>query len=76
MSHHDDRYREHRVRTSLQAHLGRSASDPDVVDRLAHHVYHEHRGVYFTEDQLNEMPWASRELILAEASRINGPRRR
>lgn len=70
-----DQYREHRVRTSLQTHLGRSASDPDVIERLAGEAYHQSRGVYFTEEHLDGMPWESRELILSEASRIHGPRR-
>lgn len=70
-----NRYREHRVRTSLQAHVGRS-SDPDTVERLAAHAYHEGRGVYFTPEQLEQMNWASRELIESEARRCYGERRR
>lgn len=71
-----DRYREHRVRTSLQPHLGRSPSDPDVVERLACDAYHQGRGVYFTEEQLAAMPWQSRELIESEARRYYGERKR
>ena len=70
-----DHYREHRVRTSLQPHLGRSASDPDVIERLASRAYHESGGVYFTPEQLERMPWQSRDLILSEARRIYGRRR-
>lgn len=70
-----DRYREHRIKGSLQPHLGRSPSDPEVIDRLAHHAYHERRGIYFTEEQLKAMPWQSRNLIESEAAAIHGPRR-
>ena len=68
-------YREHRVRTSLQGHLGRSSADSDAIERLASRAYHESGGVYFTEEQLQRMPWEARELILGEARRIYGRRR-
>jgi hypothetical protein len=67
-------YNEHRIANSLGRHLGRSPSDPDVIDRLACEAYHQNRGIYFTEDQLAAMPWQSRELIESEAGRIHGPR--
>jgi hypothetical protein len=70
-----DHYREHPVRTSLQSHLGRSASDPDVVSRLAADAYHQGRGVFFTAEQLAAMPWQSRSLIESEARRYYGPKR-
>lgn len=70
------RFRETRVRTSLQSHLGRSASDPDVVERLAAEAYHQGRGVFFTEEQLEAMPEYSRLLIESEARRCYGGRRR
>lgn len=73
---HRAEYREHRVRTSLQAHLGKSASDPDVIERLASRAYHESGGVYFTAEQLKAMPWQSRELIESEGRRLYGSRRR
>lgn len=69
------RYREHRVRTSLQPHLGRSPSDPDAIERLAHRAFHETGGVYFTAEQLKAMPWQARELIESEAARLYGRRR-
>jgi hypothetical protein len=68
-----NRFSEHRVRTSLQAHIGRS-TDPNVVDRLAAEVYHQDRGAYFTREQLDAMPWQSRELIESELANIHGPR--
>lgn len=73
---HRDHYRETRVRTSLQAHVGRAPADAAVIDRLAADAYHQQRGVFFTEEQLAAMPWQSRELIESEARRLFGARRR
>lgn len=74
---HRDRYTEHRpVRSCLTPHVGRSPSEPAVIERLAHDAYHANRGIYFTEEQLASMPWQSRELIESEARRYFGPRRR
>lgn len=71
------RYTEHRpLRSCLTPHVGRSPSEPSVIDRLASDAYHQQRGVFFTEEQLNAMPWQSRELIEAEARRVYGNRRR
>lgn len=74
MSRHD-RCREHRIRTSLERHVGESG-DPVVVERLAEQTYHENRGIYFTKEQLAAMPWQSRELIESEARRFYGQRRK
>lgn len=71
-----DRYREHRVRTSLAAHQGRSATDESQVREMAATVYHEDRGVMFFREDLDKMPWASRSLIEAEAMRLYGKKRR
>lgn len=71
-----DRYREHRVRGSLQSHIASGSGDGATVERLAHRAYHESRGVFFTADQLKSMPWQSRELIESEARRLYGPKRR
>lgn len=71
-----DRYTEHRVRTSLQGHVGRSPCEPSVIERLASDAYHQGRGVFFTEEQIARMPWQSRELIESEARRVYGSRRR
>lgn len=75
MSHHD-RFREHRIPTSLQRHVPSAPSEPDVVRRYAEEAYHSKRGVYFTEEQLASMPWQSRDLIESEAKRFYGVRRR
>ena len=69
-----DRYTEHRIRGSLEHHAGRRCDD-EVVDRYAHDVYHQDRGVFFTREQLSAMPWQSRDLIESEARRIYGRRR-
>ncbi len=58
-------YREHRIRTSLERHVGEGC-DPSVVERLALDTYHADRGIYFTKEQLATMPWQSRELIESE----------
>lgn len=71
----DARNREHRIRTSLQRHVGESC-DSAIVERLAEQTYHENRGIYFTKAQLAAMPWQSRELIESEGRRLFGPRRR
>lgn len=65
------RYREHRIRTSLERVNGRT-HDSDHVRDMAAAVYREGRGVYFSEEQLEGMPWQSRELIKAEAKRLYG----
>ena len=70
------RYTAHRpLRSCLPPHIGR-ARDSDVIERLASAAYHENGGIYFTEEQLKQMPWQSRELIESEAATIYGPRRR
>ena len=71
---HRREYREHPVRTSLQAHLGRS-SDAGVVAVLQEEVYHQNRGIYFTAEQLKSMPWDVRQFIESQGRRIFGPRR-
>ena len=71
------RYTEHRpLRSCLTPHVGRSPAEPGVIERLASDAYHQHRGIFFTEEQLAAMPWQSRELIESEARRLFGPRRR
>lgn len=69
-----NRYREHRIRGSLERHVP-SAEDESRVHRLAEAAYHERGSVLFTEADLEAMPWQSRELILSEATRIYGRRR-
>lgn len=70
-----ERYREHRVRTSLAPHLGKSSSDIDGVRDMARDVWREGRGVMFFPEQLDAMPWQARELIVAEAKRLYGSKR-
>lgn len=67
--------REHRIRTSLMAHVGRSATNGDAVRDMAATVYHEDRGVMFFREDLDRMPWAARDLIEAEARRLYGQKR-
>lgn len=68
-------YREHRIRTSLAAHQGRTPTDDGHVRDMAATVYHEGRGVMFFPEQLERMPEWSRELIESEARRLYGQRR-
>lgn len=70
-----DRYREHRIRTSLAAHQGRSPTDDDHVRDMAATVYHADRGVMFFREDLERMPWQARELIESEARRLYGNKR-
>lgn len=70
-----NRFREHRVRTSLEGKVAPPASDDAEVRRLAEVVHVTGRGVFFFTDQLAKMPWQSRELIEAEARRLYGNRR-
>lgn len=69
------RYDEHRVRTSLQSHVGRASADSDLIERYARDAYHENFGIYFTEAQLRAMPWDTRAFIESQARKIYGPRR-
>ncbi len=68
-------YREHRIRTSLAAHQGRTPTDDDHVRDMAATVYHEDRGVMFFREDLEKMPWPSRSLIESEAKRLYGNKR-
>lgn len=71
---HRDNYREHAIRTSLQSHVG-SATDARVVTELQERCYHENRGIYFTAEQLQAMPWDARALIESQGRKIFGRRR-
>jgi hypothetical protein len=74
MSNHGG-YREHRIRSSLAAHLGRSTTTDDAVRNMAATVYREDRGVMFFREDLERMPWQARELIESEARRLYGAKR-
>lgn len=65
-------FREHRIQTSLAAHQGRTPTDDDHVRDMATAVYRDGRGVMFFPEQLESMPWQSREIIKAEAARLYG----
>jgi len=68
-----DRYREHRIRGSLERHVA-STPDEHRVQGLARSAWQQRGTVCFTEADLQAMPWASRALIEGEARRIYGPR--
>lgn len=64
-----DRYREHRVRTSLQGHLGVSPTSPEVIDALVRKA--RAAGVIvFLRAELERMPEVARLLIEGEHKRI------
>ena len=67
-----DRYREHRIRSSLHGKTAAPASTDEDVRRLAQQVHDTNRGVFFFKDQLDAMPWTARGIIKAEAERIYG----
>ncbi len=69
-----NRYREHRIRSSLSGKTAEAPTDPAVIARYAEDVHHANRGVFFTRDQLASMPWQSREIIESEARRLYGKR--
>jgi hypothetical protein len=62
-------YREHR--TSLQRHLGTSATPPEVIEALVRKA-RQAGVIVFLRADLERLPWASRELIETEAKRLYG----
>ncbi len=71
-----DRYTEHRpLSSALGRHVSDGQHDPEMVGRYQREVYHQNRGIYFTEEQLKDMPWDIRGFIEAQGRRIFGPRR-
>lgn len=69
-----DRYREHRIRGSLERHVA-SSTDESRVPGLARAAWQERGTVCFTEADLAAMRWDTRMLIEAEAKRLYGRRR-
>jgi hypothetical protein len=64
-------YREHRIPTSLQRHLGTSATPPEVIEALVRKA-RQAGVIVFLRADLERLPWASRELIETEAKRLYG----
>lgn len=73
---HDDRYREHRIRTSLQRHVGESSTSPEVIAALVRKA-RAAGVVVFLRDELERLPDMARALIESEHKRLcnNGGRR-
>lgn len=69
--------RSHRPRATLASVTADAPpTDPRIIAHLAEEVHHAGRGVFFSREQLAEMPWPSRELIESEARRLYGKRQR
>lgn len=62
-------YREHRIRTSLQPHLGRSPTEPAEIDALVRRA-RAAGVVVFLRDELERMPWQVQAIIEGEHKRI------
>lgn len=71
----EDRFREHRIRTSLGRYVPSTEEDSGRVHGMARAAFHKRGSVLFTAEDLDAMPWGSRELILAEARKLYGVRR-
>lgn len=67
-----DRYREHRVRTSLGRSAAESPEPDDALRRRAAAVWSTGRGVMFFADQIEAMPREERAAIEAAARRLYG----
>ncbi len=73
MSHHE-RFREHRVRTSLDRHIGTSETPPEVIEALVRKA--RRAGVIvFLKAELDRLPDMSRALIESEHKRLCERRR-
>jgi len=66
--------RPHRIRGSLERHLGRSATDAETLQELAATAWRQRRAVVFLAAHLDAMPAMVRALIEGEARRIYGSR--
>lgn len=62
-------YREHRIRTSLQPHLGQSPTEPEVIQFLVRQA-RAAGVVVFLKAELERMPDMARALIEGEHKRI------
>lgn len=68
-------FREHRIRSSLSGKVAGAPTDPRVVAHLAEEVHQTGRGVFFSREQLEAMPWPTRATIESEARRLYGKRK-
>jgi hypothetical protein len=66
--------RPHRIRGSLERHVGRSATDDGTLQELAASAWRQRRAVVFLPAHLDAMPAMVRALIEGEAKRIYGSR--
>ena len=66
--------RPHRIRGSLERHVGRSATDDETLHELAATAWRQRRAVVFLAVHLDAMPAMVRALIEGEARRIYGSR--
>jgi hypothetical protein len=66
--------RPHRIRGSLERHVGRSATDDGTLQELAASAWRQRRAVVFLPAHLDAMPAMVRALIEGEARRIYGSR--
>jgi hypothetical protein len=66
--------REHRIRGSLERHVGRTATDNETLRELAAIAFRQRRAVVFLPEHLEAMPAMVRALIEGEARRIYGSR--
>jgi hypothetical protein len=62
-------YREHRIKTSLQRHLGESATPPEAIDALVRKA-RQAGVVVFLQADLERLPHMSRALIESEHKRL------
>lgn len=66
---HRDRYRDHRISTSLQRHVGASATPPEVIEMLVRRA-REAGVIVFLKAEIERLPAMSRALIESEHKRI------
>lgn len=68
--------REHRIRGSLERHVGDAATSDAQIRALAARAWMQGRAITFLVADLEAMPAMVRALIEGEARRIYGPRKR
>lgn len=64
-----EQYREHRIPTSLQRHVGTSATEPHVIEALVRKA-RQAGVIVFLKSELDKLPDISRALIETEHKRI------
>lgn len=64
-------YREHRIPTSLAKHVGQSPTSEGEIRAMAAAALNA-GVIMFLRADLERLPWASREIIEAEAKRLYG----